>query len=130
VIENTPLIPWWIALPLGALVLIVLGGKLLVLGVVAMDEQRRRVRVACTVLMMLAAALFSYGVGVATPARPRMYVLVWVLTAALLMMIIMLAMLDLLHTARLHREQLRALRRRMAESRAEGARAAAEGRDA
>ena len=118
-IEDVPLVPAWIAIPLGSLTLIVLGGKLLMLGVVPMDDRRRRIRIACTALLMFITALFAYGVGVATPSRPRMYVIVWVLIAALLMMVILLASLDLLHTARLHRVNVRALRERIALARAE-----------
>jgi hypothetical protein len=119
VIEDVPLIPVWIAIPLGSLMLIVLGAKLLMLGVVPMDDRRRRIRIACTGLLMFITALFAYGVGVATPSRPRMYVMVWVVIAALLMMVIMLAALDLLHTARLHRMSVRELRARIAAARAE-----------
>ena len=118
-IEDVPLIPAWVAIPLGSLTLIVLGGKLLMLGVVPMDERRRRIRIACTALLMFITALFTYGVGVATPSRPRMYVMVWVLIAALIMMVILLASLDLLHTARLHRLSVRELRQRIAQARAE-----------
>lgn len=118
-IEDVPLIPVWLAIPLGSLMLIVLGGKLLMLGVVPMDDRRRRIRIACTALLMFITALFSYGVGVATPARPRIYVMVWVTIAALLMMVILLAALDLLHTAKLHRVNVRELRQRIAEARAE-----------
>jgi hypothetical protein len=119
VIEDVPLIPVWIAIPLGSLMLIVLGAKLLMLGYVPMDDRRRRIRIACTALLMFITAMFSYGVGVATPSRPRMYVMVWVLIAALLMMVIMLAALDLLHTARLHRMSIREMRQKIALARAE-----------
>jgi hypothetical protein len=131
VIEDVPLIPVWLAIPMGSLMLIVLGGKLLMLGVVPMDDRRRRIRIACTGLLMFVTALFTYGVGVATPARPRIYVMVWVIVASLLMMVILLAALDLLHTARLHRVNVRDLRQRIADARAEAmaqARAAGTGR--
>jgi hypothetical protein len=119
VIDDVPLIPPWVAVPLASLLLVVLGGKLLMLGVVPMDDRRRRIRIACTGLLMLITALFAYGVGVATPSRPRMYVIVWVIIAAMLMMVILLASLDLLHTARLHRVSVRAMREQIALARAE-----------
>lgn len=133
-IENTPLLPAWLTIPVGAVVLIILAGHLLALhmtqtngggsggssgGAGAMPAKRRRIRMTSNALMMLVAPMLSYALGIATPAQARLYVLVWVTIAAMLFLIILLAMLDLTHTMRLHREQLRELRKKVAATRAE-----------
>jgi ABC-type dipeptide/oligopeptide/nickel transport system permease subunit len=117
--ETSPLMPAWLALPVAAVVLLVLAGHLLALNISAMPPRRRRIRMATTVLMMLVTPLLGYGLGVVSPAQARMYVLVWVLVASLLFMILLLAVLDMTTTLRLHRTQLRELRERMATARAE-----------
>jgi uncharacterized membrane protein len=121
VIENTPLLPAWLTIPVGAVVMVILAGHLLALHVARMPPKRRRIRIVSNALMMLVAPLLSYALGIVTPAQSRLYVLVWVVIAAMLFMIILLALLDLTHTMRLHREQLRELRQKIAAARAEAA---------
>ena len=113
--QHTPLVPWWIAMPFGAVVLLLLARYLLGLGAAEMDERRRRVRTANTILMMLVTPRVAYGVGVAPPARARASVCVWVLICSLLFMVILLAVLDMLNSLRLHRVHMRNLRRSMRE---------------
>lgn len=123
--NTDPILPAWLVLPMGVLALLVLAGHFLALGGSRdMDPQRRRIRIANTVMMMLAVPLVCYGFAVATPAQARTYVYVWVLIAALLCFIILLAMLDMLHSWRLHRSQLRALRLQLAKARGLDAKAA------
>jgi ABC-type dipeptide/oligopeptide/nickel transport system permease subunit len=111
--QHVPLVPWWLAMPVGAVVLVVLARYLVALGGAEMEPKRRRIRTANTVLMMLVTPLVAYGFGVATPARSRAYVFVWVLICSLLFMIIMLALLDMLNSLRLHRDHVRHMRRSM-----------------
>lgn len=113
--------PAWLALSVGAVTLLVIAGHVLAVNLSAMPARRRRIRLTAGILMMLVTPLLAYGLGIATPSRPRMYVLVWVLVAALLFMIILLALLDVMNTLRMHREQLRALRERIALARADAA---------
>jgi len=89
-----------------------------------MDPQRRRIRLTNTVLMMLSVPLVAYGFGIATPAHARVYVYVWVLVSALLFLVVLVALLDMLHSWRLHRMQLREIRRQMALARSLDAKAA------
>lgn len=112
-LHHSPLVPWWVAMPLGAAVLLVLAVYLLALGGAEMDARRKRIRTANTILMMLVTPLIAYGFGVATPSRGRAYVFVWVLICSLLFMVIMLALLDMLNSLRLHRAQMRRLRESM-----------------
>ena len=113
-IENTPLLPAWLTIPVGAVVLLILAGHLLALHAAKMPPRRKRIRLVSNALMMLVAPLLSYALGIVTPAQSRLYVLVWVVIAAMLFMIILLALLDLTHTMRLHREQLKELRQKVA----------------
>lgn len=129
--NSVPILHTWLVLPIAALALIVLAGHLLALIAAAgMDQHRRRIRMTNTVLMMLAVPLIAYGFGIATPAQARTYVYVWVLVSSLLFLVVLVAMLDMLHSWRLHRAQLRELRRQMALARSLDARAALAGRAA
>lgn len=107
---DMPLVLWWLAAALGSGVLVVLGGHLAALGMVPMESRRRRLRATSTVLMMLSVPVGVYAFGVATPARPRPYVFVWMLIVALMMVVLLLAVLDVMHSVRLHRRQMRQLR--------------------
>jgi hypothetical protein len=108
----------WIVLPTAVLTLLVLGGQFWAMSATIADAQRRRLRQVTTFLMMLATPLMAYGFGIAVPARGREYVIVWMLVAAILFLVILLALLDVLHSLRLHRAQLAAVRRQIAEARA------------
>lgn len=111
--QHFPLLPWWLTMPLGAVVLLIFARYLASLGAVEMEPKRKRIRAANTVLMMLATPLIAYGFGVATPARGRAYIFVWVLICSLMFMIIMLAILDMLNTLRVRRVEVREMRRDM-----------------
>lgn len=119
-----PILPAWLVLPIAAITLLILGGHLLALGADAdMDPQRRRIRMTNAILMMITVPLVAYGFGIATPNNARSFIYVWVLAASLLFFIIMVAGIDMLHSWRLHRAQLRALRRQLADARGMDARA-------
>jgi len=116
--QSGPIIPAWLALLAGSVTLVALAGHLLALaGSTEMEPRRRRIRLTNAVLMMLVVPLVSYGFGVATPSHARSFVYVWVLTAALLFMIIFVAMIDMMHSWQMHRNKLRALRRQIATAR-------------
>jgi hypothetical protein len=122
--ETSPLLPAWLVLPAAVLTLLMLGGQFWVISAAAMDAQRKRLRQATTFLLMLLTPMAAYGFGIAAPARGREYVFVWVLIAALLFIIIMLALLDMLHSLRLYRQHMAQVRARLAKERAEGLAAA------
>jgi ABC-type dipeptide/oligopeptide/nickel transport system permease subunit len=111
--QHTPLVPWWLAMPVAALVLVLLARYLLAVAPAAMEPRRKRIRTVNTFLMMLVTPLVAYGFGVAVPSRPRAYVFTWVLICSLLFMIILLALLDMANSVRIHRAQVRSLRRSM-----------------
>jgi hypothetical protein len=113
-----PTLPLWFVLPLGTVALLLLAAHLLFLNAdTEIDGRRRRIRMVNAVLMMLVVPFVVYGFGVATPSQSRAFIYVWVVTAALLLMVIMVALLDILHSWRLHREQLREVRRDIARRR-------------
>jgi hypothetical protein len=117
--DPNPLLPAWLTISVGAVVLVILAGHLLALNAAEMPYRRKRIRMVSNALMMLVTPLLAYGLGVAAPAQSRIYVMVWVLIAALVFMIIMLALLDLTTTLRLHRAHLKELRQKIALARAQ-----------
>jgi hypothetical protein len=123
-VDTTPILPPWLVLPVGALALLILAGHLLALNSdTRMDPQRRRIRMTNNVLMMLTVPLVAYGFGVTTPDHYRAFIYVWVLSAAMLFMVIMVAGVDMLHSWNLHRIQLKSLRRQIAAARSLDAKA-------
>jgi hypothetical protein len=123
-LDTTPILPAWLVLPIGVLTLLILAGHFLALNSDReMDPQRRRIRMTNAILMMVTVPMVSYGFGVATPDHTRAFVYVWVLSAAMLFMIILVAGVDMLHSWRLHREQLREVRRQLAAARSLDAKA-------
>jgi hypothetical protein len=123
--DGGPLIPQWLALTAGSITLLAVAAHLLSLNhATDIDPRRRRIRMTNAVLMMLAIPFIAYGFGIATPSRGRAYVFVWAITAGLLLMIILVALIDMLHSWQLHRAQLRNVRRQIAISRGLEARAA------
>src|SRR5216684_4131621 len=123
--EADPIIPSWLALIAGSLTLVLIASHLLALNSATdIDGRRRRIRMTNAVLMMLVVPFITYGFGIATPSRGRMYVYVWVVTASLLIMIILVALIDMLHSWQLNRVHMREVRQQLAISRGLEARAA------
>lgn len=108
---GLPVAPAWLVLPLAVVALLVIATHWVMLGKAPMPATRKRIRSACGVLMMLSVPIFAYAFGIATTARPREFVLAWMLASSMLFLILMLAAADLIFTA----YELRAERRRMRE---------------
>lgn len=114
---GSPIVPAWFGLPMGAAVLVVLAGHLIWVGRSGMEGRRRRLRIATSGCMMLATALLVYASSMVTPREPRSFVLAWVLTAGVVAMVLVLALVDVAHTLALHRAEVRSLREEFARSR-------------
>lgn len=112
---HTPLLPWWFVIPVAALAVIVLTIHLLVLNAAAIDPKRRRIRMANNLLMILVTPLIAYGFAVVPVSNARVFMLIWTLVPGLLLIVVMLALADALHTLRLHRRARRELRARFRE---------------
>jgi hypothetical protein len=124
-LDHDPILPAWLVLPLAGLSILILSGHFLALNADReMDAQRRRIRMTNGILMMVTVPLVAYGFSIASPDHSRTFVYVWVLAAAMLFMIIMVAGIDMLHSWRLHRVRLRELRAELAAARNHDARAA------
>lgn len=115
--SSSAFLPVWVVAPIGFLVLLVLAGHLISVRATVADPRRRRIRLASSGLLMLIVPVLCYGLSGATPARSREFVLVWLLVAALVMFVILLAMADMMHSLQLHRAQLRQLRKAIASGR-------------
>lgn len=109
-----PVAPAWVVLPLAAIALIVIAVHWVQLAKADMPATRKRIRTACGAVMMLCVPVFAYAFGVASPSKPREFVLAWMLASSMLLIVLLLACVDLLHTAseakreraRLHAELL------------------------
>ncbi|MDX2132801.1 MAG: hypothetical protein SFY69_12195 [Planctomycetota bacterium] len=107
----------FLVLPIMGLSLIIVAAHALSLAKAEMPASRRRIRLASAMVMMLMLPIGSYALSLADPVRDqRAFVLAWMLTTGLVVMLLALAGLDLLNTWRLHRRDLRTLRRTLRES--------------
>ncbi len=108
-----PIAPTWIVLPLAMIALILQAGYLLALRELPpgrIPPSRKRIRTATGWLSMFAIPLTAYGFGIATPADPTTFAIVWMVVIGLVAAILMLAVLDAVNTMRLHRKAKRRLR--------------------
>jgi hypothetical protein len=113
VLPPGPLAPAWFVFPMAFLALLVLAAHVAGLSREEMPDSRRRIRTVNGVLMMFTTPLLAYAFGLADPARPRVFVIVWVLVAGLVTLILFLALSDMLNTWRLNALERRELRRQL-----------------
>ena len=107
----SPILPLWFVAPMAVVTMLLLAGHVTAVQASKMPASRQRIRVANGVLMMFITPLLAFSLGFATPADPGLFVMGWTSVSVMLMMVLMLAVLDMLNTARLHRAELRRLRR-------------------
>lgn len=119
-------LPLWLLIPPAVVMLLVLAGYVQALYDADVDPMRRRIRSAGAVVMMALQPLLVYLFGIASAHRPRPFVFAWALVMSLLGLLVMLALLDMLHSTRLSarrralmRKELRALQREIAGLRGE-----------
>ncbi len=125
-IASGPLLSPWFAFPLAAFTMLVIAAHATALSNTQMPESRRTIRKINGMLMLIAVPLIAYAFSGVGSERPREYVLVWTASAALLAIIVFIALVDILNTARLHRAESRELRARIRKARAQLAQAAHE----
>jgi hypothetical protein len=114
-------LPLWLLIPPAVVMLLVLAGYVQALYDADVDPTRRRIRSAGAVVMMALQPLLVYLFGIASAQQPRPFVFAWALVTSLLGLLVILALLDMLHSARLSarrrtlmREELRVLQREIA----------------
>lgn len=101
------IVPFWLAMSVASVSMLVLAAHLVALNRAAMERRRKRIRLASGFLMMVIVPLLAYGFGVARTSEPRAFVYVWTIIPALLLMVILLAVADMLHTVWLGRRRQR-----------------------
>ncbi|MBX3388849.1 MAG: hypothetical protein KF691_05280 [Phycisphaeraceae bacterium] len=103
--NNAPLLPAWVVLPVAMVMLLVVAVHLLILLRAEMPASRRRIRTLNGWIMLFLVPIAAAAFGIVTPANPTQFVLVWLIVIAMLVLLIGLAMLDMLNTSRLHRRE-------------------------
>lgn len=100
-VSGDPIAPAWLVVPLAILTLLVVAGHALMLWNSDMPATRRRIRLANAFIMMFGTPITAYAFALASPQRKGLFEFVWVLTTGIVLLVLLLAMLDLLNTARL-----------------------------
>ena len=107
---ETSILPFWLVAPMAGVTMLLLAGHLSALHASDMPRSRQRIRVANGVLMMFVTPMLAYVLGYASLGDPGPFVMGWTSVSVMLLMILMLATLDMLNTARLHRAALKRIR--------------------
>jgi len=110
-LATAPILPVWLVAPMAGVTMLVLAAHVASLRSTPMPHSRKRIRTANGVLMMFATPMLAFVFGAATPSEADEFVIGWTIVSVMLSMILMLAVLDMLNTARLHRAELRRIRR-------------------
>lgn len=126
VLAHGPMVSAWVVYPLAALTMTIIAAHGASLAHAPMPESRRRIRRINGMLMLIASAVLAYAFAGVGSERPREFVLVWMASILLLSVIVLLAIADILNTARLHRDESKELRRQILEARRRLAEFAAE----
>lgn len=112
-INSAPIVPAWFTLPLGTIAMLILAAHLLAVYGSSMEPRRRRIRMATNLVMMLTVPILAYAASGVSPGNQRSFVLAWMLVAALLLIVLVLAMIDVINSIVLHRAEVRELRAQM-----------------
>jgi hypothetical protein len=112
---SGPVAPAWLVLPLAVLALLVVAWHWVGLARAEMPAARKRIRSVCGALMMVGVPVFAYAFGIASPARPRQFVLAWMLASSVLLLVLLMAAADLAYTGWEARREMKRLRREVLE---------------
>lgn len=124
------LVPKMYALPLAAVLMVLVGLHMSLMREYMPDSARKRIRLATGWVALLAIPLLAMGFSVIDPeVSPTSWILVWLLAMALVAIIVALAMLDILNTIRLSRRSREELRKSLREA-IDAAKAARDARSA
>lgn len=109
-------LPWWVVVPLTAVVMLTIAAHVQAVQGSEMPASRRRIRLANGLLMLVTTPMLAFAVTVSHRGSPRAFAAAWVLVMALLAMIVFLALLDIANTVRLNARERAALGREAAEA--------------
>lgn len=107
-------LPAWIVIPVTIALMLIVAGAITIAARTTTPASRRRVRLANGWVMLLTMPLAAAGFTLIDSAlQPRLFVKVWILVIGLISISVVLAILDILNTARLARISSARLRRSM-----------------
>lgn len=103
-LANSSVLPAWFVIPLAAIVMLVVAAAIASASRHTTPASRRRIRLANGWIMLLTTPLAATGFAlIDSSTNPRLFVKIWILVIGLLSISIVLAVLDMLNTARLAR---------------------------
>ncbi len=119
-LSTDPIAPAWLVLPVAILAMLVVAGHVLLLYRAEMPPARKRIRTVNSLLMMFTIPLTAAAFSLVPPAQPhtRLFVMLWMLVAGLIVLVLFLAMVDIVITFFAHRAERAELRRQIIAARA------------
>lgn len=103
--NNVPLLPAWVVLPVAAIMLLIVATHLMLQLKSDMPASRRRIRTLNGWIMLFLVPIGAAAFGVVTPSDPRLFLLIWIVVILMLFLLIGLALLDMVNTTRLYRQE-------------------------
>jgi len=116
-IASGPLLTPWLTFPLAAVTMCIIALHAAWLAGCEMPESRRRIRRINAMLMLLSVPLIAYAFSAVGSDRPRVFVLVWSACIGMLGVVVLVAIVDMLNTARMRSLDVRQRQRRIARAR-------------
>lgn len=113
------IMPFWIAVLLAAVGMLLIGSYVLALQSDRVPPSRRRLRTAGGVVQMFLVGTIAYAAGLVPVADKRLFAMAWVLVMILTLVVIALAVLDIVNNLRIAALERRETTRLAAEKLAE-----------
>jgi hypothetical protein len=102
-LSTEPLAPLWFVAPVTVATFFIVGAHLLSISSARMPASRRRIRIANSLLIMGSLPLLAYAMAIVPPADGRPFILCWMILAALVTLVMILAWIDVANNLRLAR---------------------------
>jgi len=110
-LASAGVLPLWLVLPATVVVMLTVAAAIQAAAKHTVPASRRRIRLANGWVMLLTTPLAAAGFGLIDSAvQPRLFVKVWILVIGMILISVVLAVLDMLNTARLARKAHHRLR--------------------
>lgn len=104
------MLPIWFVGPFALLMMVLVVWHLRRMAQDEMPESRRRIRSANGLLLLLLPILMTYALSVTSPREPIVFLWAWSAVSLLVLLLVVLAVVDVGNTLRLHRRHVRTVR--------------------
>ncbi len=98
---TEPLMPAWLVIPAAVALMLAVGRHVLSIPAQGLSPSTRRIRTAAGLVMLALAPSLAFGLSVTDAQQPKTFVISWMITLGLTLIVLILAMLDMANNLRL-----------------------------